>query len=87
MGAEKITMLSSRARKADTRLHMCTFSQVRFVGADLGPSCLQMLSADDTSTDDCGYKWAMKKEIFNCTHKPSLLEKKVNNNIVHFLLE
>ena len=62
MGAEKIAMLSSRARKVDTRLHMCTFSQI---GADLGPNCLQMLSAADTSTVDCGYKWAMKKEIFS----------------------
>ena len=56
-------MLYSQARKADTRLHICTFSQERFVGADLGPNCLQMLSADDTSTDDSGYKWAMKKDI------------------------
>ena len=62
MCAKNIT-LSSQAAKADTRLHMRAFLQKGFVGPALGPNCLQRLSADDTSTDDCGHKWALKKEI------------------------
>ena len=63
MGAEKYITISSRAAKAHTRLQIRAFLQECCVGPDMEPNCLQRLSADDTSTDDCGHKWAMKKEI------------------------
>ena len=46
--ALKNITLSSRAAKADTRLHTRPFLQKRVVGPDLGPNCLQRLSADDS---------------------------------------
>ena len=63
MGAEKIYNNFLSAAKAHMRLQKRAFLQERCVEPDIEPNCLQRLSADDTSTDDCEHKWALKKEI------------------------
>ena len=67
MGAEKANLtLSSRAAKADRRLHMPTFSQEPFVGINwVQTVCTLRLSADDTSTDDFGHKCGAEKKKYN----------------------
>ena len=62
MGGEIYITISSPAAKAHTRLQICTFLQERCVEPDMEPNCLQRLSADDTSTDACGHKWALNKK-------------------------
>ena len=64
MGAEKrntIFLSSSECRYETAHVHILT---ITFLSALIRVQtvCKGCRSADDTSTDDCGHKWALKKK-------------------------